>query len=44
MYTRRMRRGGTGVDEEAPGRFRMRRFGARLPLVYGLAARAQDAG
>ncbi len=27
------------MDEVAPGRFRMRRFGARLPLVYGLAAR-----
>jgi len=44
VYTRWLTRGGTVVDEVAPGRPRMRRFGARLPLVYGLAARAQDAG
>ena len=28
------------MEEVAPGRFRMRRFGRSLPLVYGLAARA----
>lgn len=28
------------MEEFAPGRFRMRRFGARLPLVYGLTARS----
>ena len=27
------------MEEVAPGRFRMRRFGRNLPLVYGLAAR-----
>jgi len=27
------------MEEVAPARFRMRRFGHRLPLVYGLAAR-----
>ena len=28
------------MEEVAPVRFRMRRFGRSLPLVYGLAARA----
>ncbi|HTS79017.1 MAG TPA: class I SAM-dependent methyltransferase [Myxococcaceae bacterium] len=28
------------TEEFAPGRFRMRRFGRKLPLVYGLVARA----
>lgn len=27
------------MEEVAPGRFRMRRFGRKLPLVYGLVAR-----
>ena len=27
------------MEEIAPGRYRMRRFGRNLPLVYGLAAR-----
>jgi hypothetical protein len=27
------------MEEFAPGRFRMRRFGSKLPLVYGLVAR-----
>jgi hypothetical protein len=27
------------MEEIAPGRFRMRRFGRGLPLVYGLVAR-----
>ena len=27
------------MEEVAPGRYQMRRFGAKLPLVYGLVAR-----
>ncbi len=27
------------MEEVAPGRFRMRRFGRNLPLVYGLSVR-----
>jgi hypothetical protein len=28
------------MEEVAPGRFRIRRFGRKLPLIFGLVARA----